>query len=331
MSEAAVPSAHRPKVLYLSHGPDALYEVMRQRAEPQLDLMTLTQDCDSERLSLIGRADAVIVAAYPLTGPMIERAAGLRFVHHQGVGYQDTIDLDALGRRGARLAITPTGTTTGVAEHTVLLALAVLRRLPFADAELRQGRFHVNALRPQSRELAGKTIGYIGMGRIGQEAARRFRAFDTEGLYHDPAVTLPAGEEKRLGLTAAPLAEVIGSADVLTLHIPSTPATRHLINQDKLALMKPTAILINTARGPVVDETALAEALAKGQIAGAGLDVFENEPPDPSSPLMAMHNTVLTPHISAGTLDAFATKMDAVFANLHRFFKGEPIENEIHL
>jgi lactate dehydrogenase-like 2-hydroxyacid dehydrogenase len=319
----------RPRVLYLSHAPEALYDVMRQLAEPELELLTLDEDSDKERTAKLAGSDAVIVAAHPFTRALIEATPRLKFIQHQGVGYQDTIDMDAFRATGARLAITPAGTTTGVAEHTVLLALAVLRRLTFADSELRQGRWHINALRPESRELAGKTIGYIGMGRIGQAAAKRFHAFETCGVYYDPAVQLGGEMEAALSLRRATLNEVFTGADVLSLHVPLIEATRHIVNADSLSLMKPDAIVINTSRGPVIDEAALIEALQSERIAGAGLDVFETEPPSTLSPLMTMRNTVLTPHISAGTRDAFATKMQAVFANLHSFFAGEPLENEV--
>jgi len=324
-------SDRRPRVLYLSHAPEALYDVMRPLAAPDIELMTLEEDSDDERIVKLANADAVIVAAHPFSRELIEAAPRLRFVQHQGVGYQDTIDMDALRQSGARLAITPAGTTTGVAEHAVLLALAVLRRLSFADSELRKGRWHINALRPESRELAGKTVGYIGMGRIGQAAAKRFNALETRGVYYDPVVRLAPHIEEVMGLQSASLEEVFANADVLTLHVPLIETTRHVVNADTLALMKADAIIVNTSRGAVIDEAALIEALQSEQIAGAGLDVFEAEPPSPESPLMSMRNTVLTPHISAGTRDAFATKMRSVFANLHRFFGCEPLENEVSL
>lgn len=319
----------RPRVLYLSHGPEALYAMIRHFAGPSLEVMTLDADDDAERCDKLARADAVIVAATPFRADLIAAAPHLKFVQHQGVGYQDTVDMAAFSETGARLAINPTGTTTGVAEHTLLLTLAVMRRLAFADAELRQGRWHVNTLRDESRELAGKTIGYLGMGRIGQAAAERFRAFRTTGLYHDPDIVLPQQQERALGITAAPLDTVLAQSDVITIHCPLTAGTRHLVDAAAIARMKRGATIINTARGPIVDEAALVEALRAGHLAGAGLDVFETEPPPTSSALMAMRNVVLTPHISAGTRDAFETKMQAACENLRQFFSGAPIENEV--
>jgi len=326
----SVNSAPTRKVLYLSHAPEEVYDVIRAAAGPDVDLRTLERDDDEERKAKIADADIVIVAAYRLSAPLIAAARRLRFVQHQGVGYHDTIDLDALTRTGARLAITPAGTTIGVAEHAVLLALAVLRRLTFLDAELRQGRWHINTLRSEARELRGKTVGYIGMGRIGQAAAERFRAFATTGLYYDPAPALPPEQAEALGLCRADLEGVLAASDIVTLHIPLTPATRHLIDRAALARMKRGAVLINTARGPIVHEAALIEALESGHLGGAGLDVFEEEPPR-DSPLFGMRNVVLTPHVSAANLDAFQEKMRSVFDNIARFGRGEPLENEVLL
>lgn len=319
----------RPRVLYLSHAPEDVYAMVRAKAGERFEVITLDRDDDGERIARLPMADAVIVAAYRFTRPMIEATSRLAFVHHQGVGYQDTVDLPALRRTRARLAINPAGTTIGVAEHTVLLTLATLRRLTFVDTELRLGRWHVNTLRFESRELDGKTIGYVGMGRIGQAAAARFRAFGTRGLYADPQVRLPALRERELGLERVELPALLAAADVVTLHVPSTAETRHLIGSATLARMKPGAALINTARGDLVDEAALVDALASGRLGGAGLDVFEDEPFGTNNPLARFHNVVLTPHISAGTRDAFETKMRALFENLTRFYDGQPVENEI--
>jgi phosphoglycerate dehydrogenase-like enzyme len=314
-------------VLYLSHAPEAVYDIIRGVAPASCDLVTLRENSDAERLEKIRDAEVVIVAAYPLTRPMIDAARRLRLVHHQGVGYQDTVDWKTLAARGIPLALTPAGTTIGVAEHTVLLILAAMRRLPFADSELRVGRWHINALRPVSRELAGCTVGYVGMGRIAQAVAERLVPFGTRGLYHDK-LRLPAEREAVLGLRPAPLGEVLSASDVVTLHVPATPDTRHIIDAYAIGRMKRDAFLINTARGALVDEAALAQALRDGRLAGAGLDVFEKEPPA-GSPLLDLPNVVLTPHISAGTRDALAQKMSALFANVERFYRGEALQDQV--
>ena len=157
-----------------------------RRGTRGFELITLEQNSDDERREKVATCEVVIVAATPLRKPVIDAAKRIELVHHQGVGWQDTTDHAELKQRGIPLALTPEGTTIGVAEHTVLLILAALKLLPYADSELRQGRFHINALRPISRELSGLTVGYIGMGRIAQAVAERLRAFGTHGIFFDP-------------------------------------------------------------------------------------------------------------------------------------------------
>jgi phosphoglycerate dehydrogenase-like enzyme len=318
-------------VFYNSYATPDVYGIIRAAAPAGFDVLTLDADSDAERKTKLAAADVAIVASYPLRGPLIDAAKRLRLVHHQGVGWQDTVDHQALRARGIPLATTPEGTTTGVAEHTLLLILACCKLLPFADRELREGRFHINALRARSRELAGMTVGYVGFGRIGQAVARRARAFEAGGVYHDADVALDSAVERELGVRRGTLDEVLRQADVVSLHLPLTPATRNLVGPDAIAKMKRGAIVVNTARGGIIDEDALAGALADGRLGAAGLDVFAVEPPDPAHPLFRLPNVVVTPHISAGTRDALATKMRALFANVERFFGGEPLHNQVNL
>jgi len=311
------------RVLYLSHATPEVYAIIASAVPAGLELVTLERDDDDERRRKVADCDVVIVAATPLRKPVIDAAGKLALVHHQGVGWQDTTDHELLRARGIPLALTPEGTTTGVAEHTVLLMLAVLKLLPHADRELREGRFHVNALRPASRELQGLTVGYVGMGRIAQAVARRLAGFDVRGLFFDPQV------DAHPGLERMPLNALLEQSDIVTLHVPLTQETKHMIGHEQLARMKRGAYIVNTARGGLIDEDALLDALRGGQLAGAALDVFEREPMPPAHPLYALRNVVLTPHISAGTRDALATKMSALFANVERFFRGEPLRNRV--
>jgi phosphoglycerate dehydrogenase-like enzyme len=311
------------RVLYLSHAPSSVYDIIRDAVPHGFDLLTLSQDSDDERRARIADCEVVIVAATPLRKPLIDAARALELVHHQGVGWQDTTDHAELKARGIPLALTPEGTTVGVAEHTVLLMLAVLKRLPYADSELRQGRFHINALRPVSRELCSLTVGYVGMGRIARAVAARLAAFGARGIYFDPEV------EQADGVERVSFETLLAGSDIVTLHVPLTPQTRHMIGAAQFARMKPGAFLVNTARGGLVDEAALVDALQSGRLAGAGLDVFEHEPMPALHPLSRFPNVVLTPHIAAGTRDALATKMHAIFANLQRFYRGEPLANRV--
>jgi phosphoglycerate dehydrogenase-like enzyme len=318
------------KVFYNSLGTPEIYDLMQRLKPSSLELVLLERDDDEERVAKVRNCEAIIAAATRLTRRTIEAAPRLRFVQHQGVGYHDTVDVPALIERGVRLAVSTAG-TIGVAEHAVMLALAAARRLTFADPELRRGHWHANSLRPVSMELAGKTVGYVGMGRIGQAAAERFRGFRTRGLYSDPNVRLPSEREAELELEPASLDRILCEADVVTLHLPLTQETRNLIARDELALMKPNAILINTARGGIVHEAALVEALKAGRPGAAGIDVFETEPLPAGHPLAALPNTVLTPHIAAGTWDSFVGKMDSVLSNIAAFFDGGPLQDEIAL
>ena len=311
------------KVLYLSHATPEVYAIIREAVPAGYELVTLERDSDDERRVKVADCEVVIVAASGFRRAVIEHARSLKLVHHQGVGWQDTTDHALLKERGLPLALTPEGTTLGVAEHTVLLMLAVLKLLPHADAELRQGRFHINALRPVSRELHGMTVGYIGMGRIAQAVAERLRAFGTKGIYCDPIVPGFDGLEKKS------FDEVLQLSDIVSLHLPLTAQTRNLVGAAQIARMKPGAYLVNTARGGLIDEAALAKALESGRLAGAALDVFESEPVAAGHPLARLRNVVLTPHISAGTRDALQTKMRALFANVERYYRGEPLQNRV--
>lgn len=322
-------SVKLPRVLYLSHAGEDVYALVRDAAGDRFEVVTLDHDDDAERCARIADCEAVICAATKLRKIHLDAAKSLRVIHHQGVGWQDTTDWREIRRRGLPMALTPEGTTIGVAEHTILLMLAAAKHISFADRELRAGRWHVNALRAVSRELYGKTIGYVGMGRIGQAVAERLRAFGCSGLYADPAVGLPVAREEALALRRAPLDEVLERADVVTIHIPLTDETRNLISRRAIARMKPDAILVNTARGGIVDEAALAEALGAGRLLAAGLDVFEDEPPRPDNRLLGLPNVVLTPHVSAGTRDAMRQKLAAIFANLARFFDGNELRNRV--
>ena len=319
------------KVYYNSCAGEDVYDMIREVMPVDFELVSLENDDDEERFKKISDVQVAVVAATPLTQPIIEAATQLELIHHQGVGYQDTVDIEAIKERGLPLALTPEGTTTPVAEMAILLMLSVYRRLTFADPELRQGRWHINSLRPVSRNLKGRVIGYIGMGRIGQATAERAYAFGTTGIYYDLEDTIGKERANELGLRYGTFDEVIENADILTLHIPSSPDVRHMINAAVIARMKPGAVIINTARGILIDEKALYEGLSSGHLGGAGLDVYEQEPPSIDNPLLKLSNVVVAPHISGGTRDAFQTKWTAIFENIVRFFEGRALKNQVSL
>ncbi len=311
-----------PRVLYFNYATQDVYAIIRSQLPAGFELLCLNAEDDAERKRLLPEADFVLVATAPLTESMMKAAPRLKLIQHQGVGY-DTTDVTAAKRLGIPVALTPEGTTIGVAEHTLLLILAVFKRLVLAHSGLVRGEFMQFELRPTSFELAAKTVGLIGMGRIGREVARRAQAFDARVIYCDPEVTFSRAEMEQLAAKKVGLEHLLATADVVSLHVPLTAGTRTLIRRESLAIMKPTAILINTARGGLVDEAALVEALRAGRLAGAGLDVFQKEPPNADNPLLSLDNVILTPHIAAGTRDALIEKMRAAFANMERVLKGE--------
>jgi phosphoglycerate dehydrogenase-like enzyme len=278
--------------------------------------------------SELARCDFILVADHPVSAAHIAAAPRLKMIQHQGVGYE-RIDLEACLARGIPVALTPEGTSIGVAEHTILLILALYKQLVTAATGVREGRWLQWALRGRSFELCGKTLGLIGFGRIGREVARRAHAFDARVLYFDPEVTWP-GPASGLDVTAtSSLDALLAAADIVSLHVPLNAGSRHLIDRQTLGRMKPGAVLINTSRGGLVDESALLEALQRGHLAGAALDVLEHEPPPPDHPLLRLEQVLITPHIAAGTRDALRTKMRAAFANLTRFTREEPLHHVV--
>ncbi|HSB70390.1 MAG TPA: 2-hydroxyacid dehydrogenase [Candidatus Methylomirabilis sp.] len=315
-------------VVYWNRAPQDVYDVIRGEMPAGWTLVTLTGDTKAGWHSQLAAVDFMIVADWAVTEEELRAAPRLRMVQHQGVGHEK-IDKEALKARNIPLALCPAGTTVGVAEHTLLLILAVYKRLVVADARLRQGTWLQWGLRSTSFELAGKTLGLYGFGRIGQAVARRAHAFDARILFHDPYLKELPPEASAWEVTSVPLPELLRQSDILSLHLPTTTETRKCMSTSQFQQMKRRAILINTSRGALVDEPALIAALQDGTIAAAGLDVFEREPVKPDNPLLPLENVILTPHIAAGTVDALRQKMRSVFANLQRCAKGEPIRDRV--
>jgi D-3-phosphoglycerate dehydrogenase len=237
-------------------------------------------------------ADGLIVQYAPVTARVLDALPALKVVSRYGVGV-DTIDVDAAQAHGVLVRNVPDYGTEDVSDHAVALTLALLRGIPQLDRGLRRGVHDIAAVKPLHR-LRGRTLGVVGLGRIGIATACKARALGFEIVAHDPAATeIP---EPLRGAELLTLEAILGRADVLSLHAPLTPATRHLLNADTLSLMRPGSILVNTSRGGLVDTEALADALERGQILGAALDVVENEPLVPPHRLFDLPNVVITPH-----------------------------------
>jgi phosphoglycerate dehydrogenase-like enzyme len=255
-------------------------------------------------------------------GPEFYRGAPrLKLVQLISAGY-DRVDIEAA--RAARVPIANNGgaNSVAVAEHTLMLMLAVLKRLVWQHNNVVQGKWRVGDFAAtRLSELAGKTLGIVGLGTIGKKVARRARAFDMPVQYYD-ILRLTEDREDALGVRFALFPELLRGSDVVSLHVPLSPATRNMMSGREFAMMKPTAVLINTCRGPVVDENALHHALLSGQIAGAGLDVMVEEPPAANHALFALDNVIITPHTAGPTWENWAKAFRNAFDNIERVAAG---------
>ncbi len=251
-------------------------------------------------IELAGDVDAIVVRSKPkVTRKVIENAPKLKVIGRAGVGL-DNIDLEAAKERGIKVVNSPGASSRSVAELVLAMMFNVARKVAFADRKMREGVWAKKQC--LGIELDGKTLGIVGFGRIGYQIAKIARALGMNVLLYDP---YPNEERaKEVGGKFVDLETLLKESDVVTLHVPLIDATYHLINEERLKLMKPTAILINAARGAVVDNNAIVKALREGWIAGAGLDVFEEEPLPADHPLTKLDNVVLTPHIGASTVEA---------------------------
>lgn len=257
------------------------------------------QRCLTEEEMLAVARDALVIIVQSirplLTRRSIAQLTRCRCLVRAGAGF-DSIDVAAATERGMMVCNTPTYCTDEVADHAIALLLACLRHVPRLDRGLRRGD-HTMTIIDHTRRVAGSTLGIIGFGRIGSRVAQRMRGWDLRILACDPYV----GEDRvqRYGAELVSLDELLQASDFISMHVPLTPETHHLIGRRELALCKPSAILVNDARGQVVDQAALVEALREGRLWAAGLDVFESEPLPDDSSLLSLENVVLTPHAAA--------------------------------
>ena len=312
-------------IVYLEPVAADVEEIVRSCLPPDYTLQV--RQPNESPVTAVKDADFILVATTPVTAEVIQAAPKLKLIQHQGVGYNN-IDLTAAREAEVPVALTSTGSISPVAEHVFMLVMSLYRHLFVARQSLRDGQWLQWGLRPVSYNVAGKTLGIIGLGRIGKKVAVRAKAFECETLYYDIVRPEPALEAE-LGVKFVDLETLLSQADIVTLHVPLDGSTRNMIGAQELALMQSHALLINAARGGVVDEVALLEALHAKQIAGAGLDVFVQEPPAADNPLLLMENVVATPHIAAGTRDALTEKMTAAFANMQRVERGHMPEEVV--
>jgi glyoxylate reductase len=285
----------RPRVVISRPLPDAGLELLVERFAVEMIDPGASPDWLRDHAS--GAAAIIADPSIPVDAALLDAAGEtLRVVSNFGVGY-DNIDLDAVRARGLQATNTPDVLTSSTAELAVALMLAAGRRIAEADAIVRAGRWgQTGSDQLLGRDLAGATVGLIGYGRIGKRVAELLEGFGVRLLFHSDQPEPSPGAAQPCGLP-----ELLAECDFVSLHVPLTPETRHLIDADALALMKPGAILVNASRGPVVDTIALVDALVSGRLAAAGLDVYEDEPDVPAD-LRDLPNTVLLPHLGSATV-----------------------------
>lgn len=276
-----------------------------------------------EQLALVRTAEVIVSAGSPVDATLIAGSGKVRLIQKWGIGV-DKIDLDAARARGIPVAITAGASAGPVAEHALALMLAVYRRLPLADRQVRAGTWQPAQLRVACRQISGKTIGLLGFGNIARMLTHRLRGFDVEILYHDVR-RADAVTERGFGARHVAFDALLERSDILSLHLPLTEESRAIMNAAAFARMRQGAVLINTARGGLVDEAALLDALVGGRLAGAGLDTFATEPLPADHPLLALDQVVVTPHSAGSVFDNIPNIAGHVLDNIARFARGEPL------
>ena len=297
--------------------------IARELAPSSLDLVVAKSGSPEFQAAL---ADAVCLLGFgdgSMNDAFYKSAPKLKLVQLLSAGY-DRCDIESARRNGVPICNNGGANSTAVSEHAILLMLAVIRRIIWQHENVAAGRWRGN--NPDEiklYELRGRTLGIIGLGSIGKKVARLAKAFGMNVQYYD-ILRLTEDQADALGVRFSLFEEVLRTSDIVSLHVPLIPDTRHMIGAAQLKMMKPTAYLINTCRGPVVDEAALIQALTDGTIAGAGLDVFDKEPPPPNNPLFALPNVTLTAHFAGPTWDNQYTRFRNAFDNCLRVIRGEP-------
>jgi phosphoglycerate dehydrogenase-like enzyme len=311
-----------PKVVFFTHLAPETAALLTSQAPAGYEITTAPTNLPpAEQVSLTQEADFVILFPGIISAEALRSAKALRLIQLVSAGF-DTLDITLC--KELEIPVSNNGGTnsTDVAEHTLTLILAWYRQLGTMDRNVRTGKWGAIDSGVTTYTINGKTVGLVGLGNIGRKVARLLYAFGAKVLYTDAFPVVPE-VEKELGVTRVTMEELLAQSDVVSLHVPLNNETRGLMSDAQFAAMKPSALLVNTCRGPVVDEAALIRALQAKEIAGAALDVLAKEPPAPDNPLLTMENVLLSPHIAGVTRDTWARRGAFIFANLERVWRGE--------
>lgn len=311
------------KIASFDYANEEIYDILRRQFPENFELITLDEDSLEDRVKKAKEADFIIAATGSIPREAIKAAKNLKMIQQQGVGYDKT-DVGLATQLGIEVCITPVGTSIGVAEHVVLLILSVYKKLVKISNEMYEGKFPMWNYRNDCYEIFGKTIGFVGFGRIAREVTKRLQGFSPEIKFYDNYINMSEEEQRELNVKQVKnLDELLEGSDIISIHVPSNNETRGMVNKEFFKKMKDSAIFINTARGDLVNEQDFFDAINNKVIAGAGIDVYPVEPLPADNEYIKLENVVLTPHNSAGTVDALKTKIDHVCGNIKRYLNGE--------
>jgi phosphoglycerate dehydrogenase-like enzyme len=315
------------KLLVAEPFPPALVEALRKMLPPSIEVDMVASSSDTDFATAAADADILVCARRRMDAQSLQWAPKVGLIQQLGIGY-DNLDVSAIAAAGITAAYNPGFNSITVAEHTIMLMLVLLRRFPAAEQVTRTGRFptmeFIEENQARMAELGDMTVGLVGLGSIGQAVAERLAAFGSRLLY--TAHRRNEAAEARFGLRFELLPDVLSSCDVVSLHVPLTPETRHLIGEPELASMRPGALLVNTSRGQVVDEPALRQAIESGHLSGAAIDVLEDELGE-VNPFADLPQVLVTPHVAGTSRTSLPRMLQMAAANVVRFVEGEPLRN----
>ena len=311
-----------PKVAFVTGLPEQVVDVVLGYNPEGWTTEVVYRDTPLEEQKRVAAdADFIMVYRASLHDDVLRAAEGVRMVQVLSAGY-DSMNLRLMRDLEVPCCNNGGANSRAVADHAVLLMLAVYKQLMAAEQSTREGRWSQPITGMNTFEMADKLVGILGLGNIGRQVARRVQGFEAKVQYHD-LFPLTSELESELGVTRVGICELFETSDIISVHTPLTPGTRHIVSSELIGLMKPTAMLVNTSRGPVVDESALTDALREGQIGAAGLDVFEKEPIDPDNPLLSMDNVVVTPHSAGTTWDTWFRRGEFAYENMQGVWNGD--------
>ncbi len=311
-----------PNVLFFTSLAPDIVPLLTQFAPPDFNVDVHSTDLpEAEKCRLVADADFMILFPGAIEASVIQAAPRLKLVQLVSAGF-DKMPMTLLAERGIPVANNGGTNSIDVAEHTLAMILGLYRHLPQMDQNVRNAAWSALDSGATTYTIHGKTVGIVGLGNIGRRVAALLRPFGAKLLYYD-AFPASAETEAVLGIERVTLDDLLRRSDIITIHVPLNKDTHGLIGAAELALMQPTAILVNTCRGPVVQEAALVEALQARRIRGAALDVLEKEPPAPHNPILTLDNVLLTPHTAGVTRDTWSRRGQFIFENLQRVWNGE--------